>query len=111
MILTTAPYVDSYKVVKTLDIISAECVLGMNLILVLVGLSDVIGGRSETSQSVLREARHTCLQELRKEAAEIGANAVIAVQMNYNEFSGEGKWVLFLVATGTAVILEKSASA
>lgn len=59
----------------------------MNLFLdMFVGLTDVFGGRSESSQRVLRDARHTCLRELKKEAAELGANAVIAIEMNYSEF-------------------------
>lgn len=65
------------------------------------------GGRSESSQKVLRQARHTCLSELKREAAKIGANGVIAIEMNYSEFSGEGKSMLFLVATGTAVLVER----
>jgi uncharacterized protein YbjQ (UPF0145 family) len=108
VILTTAPSLEGFRIVETLEVISAECVFGMNLFLdMFVGLTDVFGGRSQTSQQVLREARRTCLSELKREAAEIGANAVIAVGMNYNEFSGKGKSMLFLVATGTAVKVER----
>lgn len=82
----------------------------MNLSLdMFVGLTDVFGGRSETSQQVLRDARKTCLSELKREAALIDADAVIAIEMNYSEFSGKGKSMLFLVATGTAVKVEKIA--
>jgi uncharacterized protein YbjQ (UPF0145 family) len=108
IILTTATSLEGFRVVETLEVISSECVFGINLILdTLIGLTDVFSGRSETSQQVLREARHTCLRELKREAAQIGANAVIAVDMNYSEFSGKGKSMLFLVATGTAVKVER----
>ena len=108
VILTTAPSLEGFRIVETLEVISAESVFGMNLFLdMFVGLTDVFGGRSQTSQQVLREARRTCLSELKREAAEIGANAVIAVGMNYSEFSGKGKSMLFLVATGTAVKVER----
>lgn len=108
VILTTAPSLEGYRVLETIEVISSECVFGMNLLLdMFVGLTDVFGGRSESSQQVLRDARHTCLRELKKAAAEVGANAVIAIEMNYSEFSGKGKSMLFLVATGTAVRVEK----
>lgn len=48
-------------------------------------------------------------QELRKEAEELGANAVIGVRLDYSEFSGGGKSMLFLVASGTAVVVERRA--
>lgn len=89
---------------RTIDIVTAECVFGMNLFRdFFAGLSDITGGRSESTQKVLREARRTCLTELRREAHRIGANAVIAVDLDYSEFSGQGKSMLFLVASGTAV--------
>jgi hypothetical protein len=35
-----------------------------------------------------------CLRELRREAAQIGGDAVIAVDLDYSEFSGCGKSIL-----------------
>lgn len=69
-------------------------------------VTDIFGGRSSATQRVLRDARKTCLAELKKEADELGANAVIAVKLDYSEFSGGGKSMLFLVASGTAVVIE-----
>ena len=70
------------------------------------GLRDIFGGRSDASQKILRDARKTCLLELKKEAYMIDANAVIAVDLDYSEMSGGGKSMLFLVASGTAVKVE-----
>ena len=70
-------------------------------------MTDFFGGRSKSTQKVLKDARNVCLNELRREAYEIGANAVIAVDLDYSEFSGQGKSMLFLVANGTAVQVEK----
>jgi len=109
IICTTAPSLDGYRVTQTLEVITAECVLGMNVFRdIFASLTDFFGGRSEASQKVLRDARRTCLSELKKEAAKIGANAVIAVKLDYSEFSGAGKSMLFLVASGTAVKIEPS---
>ncbi len=106
IICTTAPSLEGYHVTKTLEVITAECVFGMNIFRdAFANLRDFFGGRSKASQKVLRDARKTCLWELKKEAAEIGADAVIAVDLDYSEFSGAGS-MLFLVASGTAVKVE-----
>jgi uncharacterized protein YbjQ (UPF0145 family) len=106
VLLTTAPDLAGYRVTRTLDIVTAECVLGLNFLRdFLAGMSDFFGGRSGTTQNKLREARQYCLSELRAEAQSLGANAVIAVSLSYSEFSGQGKSMLFLVASGTAVVV------
>lgn len=108
MIVTTAPSLDGYRISETLDIVSAECVFGMNIFRdFFASITDVFGGRSEATQKVLRDTRKVCLNELRKEAAMMGADAVIAVKLDYSEFSGQGKSMLFLAASGTAVKVNK----
>ena len=72
------------------------------------GLRDFFGGRNKSSQDALREARVACLDELRREAGEIGAKAVIGIDLDYSEISGGGKSMLFLVATGKAVKVAKA---
>lgn len=67
------------------------------------GISDVIGGRSGSTQQVLRDARVRVLDELRMEAYRVGGNAVVGVDLDYSEFSGGGKSMLFVVASGTAI--------
>jgi uncharacterized protein YbjQ (UPF0145 family) len=107
VIVTTAHALEGYRVVETLDVISAECVLGVSVFGdIFTAITDLTGGRSGTAQNKLREARKACLCELRSEAVTLGANAVIAVALNYGEISGGGKSMLFLVASGTAVKVE-----
>jgi uncharacterized protein YbjQ (UPF0145 family) len=107
ILITTAPTLAGYRICKTIDIVSAECVFGMNLFRDLfVFVRDILGGRSKAAQKIFRDARKTCLLELRREAEALGANAVIAVDLDYNEISGSGKSMLFLAASGTAVIVE-----
>lgn len=109
VILTTEPLLPDYRVVERLEIITAECVFGMNMFRDLfAGITDILGGRSKSSQKVLRDARRACLTELRREALIAGANAVIAVDLDYSEISGDEKSMLFLVASGTAVRVEKA---
>jgi uncharacterized protein YbjQ (UPF0145 family) len=108
VIITTAPNLEGYKIDATLEIITSECVYGLNLFSdFFTSLTDTFGGRSKTTQKALRDARRTCLDELKQEAGEIGANAIIAVDLDYSEFSGKGKSMLLLVASGTAVRVSK----
>jgi uncharacterized protein YbjQ (UPF0145 family) len=108
LLLTTAPSLDSHRIVQTIEIVTAECVYGVNAWKELIAsLTDFFGGRSGKMQQVLRDLRVTCLAELRKEAATVGANAVIGVNLAYSEIGvGKGLSMLMLVASGTAVRIE-----
>ena len=107
LILTTEFTMPEYRVTQRLEIITAECVFGMNMFRdMFASIRDVIGGRSSASQKVLRDARRTCLTELRREALISGADAVIGVDLDYSEISGDGKSMLMVVASGTAVKIQ-----
>jgi len=102
--LTTTPTYPNLEIGEVKGVITAECVFGMNVFRdFFAGMTDFFGGRSEASQKVLRDARETCLNELKKEAYELGADGVIGIDLDYSEISGKGKGMLFLVASGTAV--------
>lgn len=80
VIVATTPLIDGYRVTKVVDVISAECVFGMNLFKdFFASFTDVFGGRSGRSRNALSEARQTCIRELKAEAHQTGANAVIGV--------------------------------
>jgi len=107
LILTTEFAMPEYKVTQRLEIITAECVFGMNMFRdMFASIRDIVGGRSSASQKVLRDARKTCLTELRREALITGADAVIGVDLDYSEVSGDGKSMLMVVASGTAVKIQ-----
>ena len=106
--LTTTNSIEGYRITETIDIIAAECAFGINIFRDLfASIRDVFGGRSGALQNVLRDAKDVCLNELRSEAKRKGGNAVIGVRLDYQEISGGGKSMLFLVATGTAVKVDK----
>ena len=108
IILTTENNPQDLFVKERIEIITAECVLGMNIFRdFFASVRDIVGGRSSASQKILRDARKICLSELKNEAHSIGADAVIGVDLDYSEFSGGRKSMLFIVASGTAVKLKK----
>lgn len=105
VVLTTGYTVAGVTIEKEIDVISAECVYGMNILKdFFASVRDVVGGRSGATQNVLRDARKIVLDELRSEAAALGADAVIGVDLDYQELNGGQKGgMIMLVASGTAV--------
>lgn len=102
-VVITTEAVSPFEIIERLDIVTAECAYGMNIFKDLfAGVRDIVGGRSESIQKTMRDARKTTLFELRREAHAIGANAVVGVDLDYVELSGAGNMVM-LVASGTAV--------
>jgi len=106
-ILLTTETAPNLKITKRIEIVTAECAFGMNIFKDLfAGVRDIVGGRSEAVQKTMRDSRKTVLYELKKEAYEVGANAVVGVDLDYVEMSSVGSMVM-LVASGTAVMIEE----
>lgn len=106
-VLLTTECSPSIRIVKRLEIVTAEVAYGMNIFKDLFsGVRDIIGGRSEAVQSTMRQARRTALYELKREAHAVGANAVVGVDLDFIELSSAGSMVM-LVASGTAVVIEQ----
>lgn len=105
IILTTSHEVAGQCIDKEIDLITAQCAYGMNVFKdFMAGVRDFVGGRSKAVENVLADARVAVLEDLRAEAAAVGADAVISMDLDYHELSGGGKsGMLLVVATGTAV--------
>ncbi|WP_315888754.1 YbjQ family protein [Streptomyces sp. P17] len=106
IVLTTEQTID--RVVERLGIIAAERVYGLNILKdIATGLRDTFGGASGAMEKALREARRDVLDDLRRQAAEMKADAVIALRIEHAEMSGGAlggsKSMLMVVASGTAV--------
>ena len=108
-ILLTTESASPFKVKKRLGIVSAEYVHRVKLLQQFMAeLSSIGEQRSSSTQRALKQAKETVLLELRREAYLLGADAVIAVDMDYSEISGAGDPLLFLVANGTAVTTDEN---
>lgn len=106
MIMTTTDRVDGRGVATHLGIVSGEAVMGTNLFRDLfAGIRDIVGGRSAACEKELRKARQVALEALEEEAARLGADAVIGVDLDYEVIGGDGKSMLMVSANGTAVRL------
>ena len=105
MIVTTTQSIEGRRVVEYLGIVTGEAILGANVFRDLfAGIRDIVGGRSGAYERSLREARETALEEMQAEAARLGGNAVIGVDLDY-EVVGKDNGMLMVSASGTAVKL------
>ena len=89
------------EIEEEVEVISSEYVYAQDLLDdILVGVRDLVGGRSRTLQNALREGKRVCMSDLREEAARLGADAVVGVQLAYAPVRAG---LSMLVVTGTAV--------
>lgn len=102
MLFTTTNSIEGHPVKEYLGVISAETIIGANIIKdVFAGIRDIIGGRSGTYERVLQEAKQTAMKELEERASNMGANAVIGIDLDFETVGGGH--MLMVIATGTAV--------
>jgi uncharacterized protein YbjQ (UPF0145 family) len=105
-VMLTTETAPNLPIVERIEIVTAEVAYGMHIFKDLfASVRDIVGGRSKAVQNTMRDARRAALYELKKEAYEVGANAVVGVDLDYVELSSTGSMVM-LVASGTAVIVE-----
>jgi len=104
MILTTTPQVEGYPVKNYLGIVCGEVVAGVNFVKdFAAGLTNFSGGRSNSYEDELIEARESAIREMAQRAEQMGANAVIGIDIDY-EVLCQGN-MLMVTAAGTAVIV------
>jgi len=106
VIITTTPSLEGRRADEYLGIVTGEAIIGANIFKdILASLRDIVGGRSGAYEDALKSAREEALREMAAEAANRDADAVIAVDLDY-EVLGSGNGMLMVSATGTAVKLE-----
>jgi uncharacterized protein YbjQ (UPF0145 family) len=82
MIITTTDYLHGYEKLNYQGIVTAETVVGVNVVRdFFASITDFIGGRSTTLENALRQAREECLKELENRAREKGADALIGISI------------------------------
>jgi len=105
MLLTTTPSVEGKTITRYCGVVAGEAILGANLFKDLfAGIRDLVGGRSATYERELQKAREIALQELQDRARELGANAVVGIDLDY-EVIGQNGSMLMVSASGTAVVI------
>jgi uncharacterized protein YbjQ (UPF0145 family) len=103
MLTVTTPSVSGSRIVKHYGIVSGEAILGANIFKdFFAGIRDIVGGRSAAYEQELRKAKAIAIEEMSQQARELGANAIVAVDLDYETIQ-VGGGMLMVSASGTAV--------
>ncbi len=106
MLVTTTNTIEGRRIVEYRGIVAGEAIMGANVFRdFFASIRDIVGGRSGGYEKVLADARETAIAEMAERAAELGCNAVIGVDIDY-ETVGQGGSMLMVTAAGTAVVVE-----
>lgn len=105
MILTTTSIVEGHPVAEYKGVITGETIIGANVLKdFMAGIRDFFGGRSATYEKVLREAKDSAMSEMVARARELGANAIVGIDLDY-ETIGQNGSMLMVTCSGTAVVI------
>ena len=111
MIITTTQHIEGKRIVDYLGVITGEAILGANIFKdMFAAVRDIVGGRSASYERELGKAREIALSELEDWAEEVGANAVVGVDIDYESF-GKSNGMMMVSATGTAVLVQNAKGA
>ncbi len=103
MIITTTHDVQGQEVSEYLGIIVGESIIATNIMRdILASVRDIVGGRSGAYEEKMQEARDIAISEMTEKAEELGADAVLAVDIDYETV---GNNMMMVSASGTAVKL------
>ena len=103
MIMTTTNNLEGKVINQYLGIITGEAILGANIFKdFFAGIRDIVGGRSASYEKELKEARRIAFSELEEKAFQLGANAIIGIDVDYETIGDSGS-MLMVSVTGTAV--------
>jgi uncharacterized protein YbjQ (UPF0145 family) len=85
--------------------VTGETIIGANVFRdFMAGIRDFVGGRSGSYEKVLREAKDTSIQEMMQRAQELGANAIVGIDIDYETIGANGS-MLMVATSGTAVVI------
>ena len=106
MLLSTTPTIEGRPIQQYFGIVSGEVIIGANFFKdFAASLHDIFGGRASSYENTLCEAKEKALNEMRQRAENMGANAIVGIDLDY-EVLGTNNGMLMVTASGTAVKLD-----
>ncbi|HEX2475031.1 MAG TPA: heavy metal-binding domain-containing protein [Lacipirellulaceae bacterium] len=105
MLITTTHTLDGRQITEYLGLVSGEAILGANIFKdFFAGIRDIVGGRSAAYENELRRAKDIAIREMTETAVDLGGNAIVGVDLDYETIGGgQGSNMLMVSASGTAV--------
>ena len=105
MILSTTPTIEGRNILEYKGIVTGETIIGANMFKDLfAGIRDIVGGRAGAYEKVLREAKDSSMNEMIQRASQLGANAIVGIDIDY-ETIGQSNSMLMVAVSGTAVVI------
>ena len=105
MILSTTPSIEGHPVLEYKGVVTGETIIGANFVKdIFFFFFDFVGGRSNSYEQVLREAKDTSMHEMVQRAQALGANAVVGIDFDYETIGSSGS-MLMVACSGTAVVI------
>ena len=105
MILTTTPTVEGRTIVEYRGVVFGEVIEGVNFVRdFAASVRNFVGGRSASYEEELVNARNNAMRELETRAYQVGADAVVGIDIDYEVLGANGN-MLMVTASGTAVKL------
>lgn len=106
MLVTTTNNIEGRQVVEYHGLVTGQAIYGANVFRDLfAGIRDFVGGRAGSYEKVLRDGRDNAVADMVEEARQLGANAVIGVDLDYETVGKDGS-MLMVSASGTAVRID-----
>ena len=105
MIVTTTPTIEGHPIREYKGLVTGETIIGANFVKdFFANIRDIVGGRSSSYESVLREAKDIAMSEMQERAQMMGAKAIVGVDLDYEALGANGS-MLMVTASGTAVVI------
>ena len=105
MLITTTANIEGKRITRYYGLVAGEAILGANVFKdMFAGIRDLVGGRSGTYEKELQRARDIAMEELAQRGKDLGANAIVGVDLDYNTVGPNGS-MLMVSVNGSAVIL------
>ena len=103
MIHSTTPTLEGMSISRYCGVVTGEAILGANVFKdFFAGIRDIVGGRSAAYEKELQKAREIAFDDMSQKARELGANAVVGIDVDYETVGAQGS-MLMVSVTGTAV--------
>ena len=105
MILSTTSQIEGFVIREYKGVVTGETIIGANFLKdFFAGIRDIVGGRSGSYEKVLRKAKDTAMAEMEERAREMGANAIVGIDIDY-ETIGKDNSMIMVATSGTAVVI------
>lgn len=105
MIHSTTPSIQGKDITKYHGVVTGEAILGANIFKdIFASIRDIVGGRSAAYEQELQKARIIAFEEMSQQASELGANAIVGIDIDYETVGAQGG-MLMVSVSGTAVTL------